>query len=151
MLLIKQHLEANSIKQIKMGVVRLWVKSMISFKSNGNWKKTDNWMAKMSRGDFYKNLDTLATRGKNALSTATPVDSGKTAALWNYKIENKRGRVTITWYNDHVVNGVPIAIILQYGHGTGTGGYVSGRDYINPAIQPVMDKIADQIWKEVTK
>ena len=86
-----------------------------------------------------------------ALSSATPVDSGETANSWSYEISHSNGSAIITFNNSHINNGVQIAIILQYGHGTGTGGWVEGRDYINPAIQPIFDKIVDAAWKEVTK
>ena len=85
-----------------------------------------------------------------ALEYSTPVDSGLTARSWHYKIENRKGSVAISFYNSNIQNGVPIAVILQYGHGTGTGGWVAGRDYINPAIQPIFDKIANEAWREVT-
>lgn len=86
------------------------------------------------------------------MSSATPKDSGETASSWNYKIETANGRTSISWYNTNLTkDGDPIAILLQYGHGTGTGGYVQGRDYINPAIQPIFDNIADQVWKVVTE
>ncbi len=96
-------------------------------------------------------LDRYGREGVAALAAATPVDTGATAASWYYRIENQKGSVTISFYNSNIQNGVPIAIILQYGHGTGTGGWVQGRDYINPAIQPVFDKIAREAWREVTK
>ena len=86
-----------------------------------------------------------------ALSSATPIDSGLTAESWYYEIENKKGSAIITFYNSNVQNGVPIAIVLQYGHGTRNGGWVQGRDYINPAIQPIFDEIANEAWGEVTK
>ena len=89
--------------------------------------------------------------GVEALSSATPIESGLTASSWYYKIENKDGKASINFYNSNIQNGVPIAIILQYGHGTGTGGWVEGKDYINPAIQPIFDKIVNDAWKEVTK
>lgn len=79
------------------------------------------------------------------------MESGQTANSWGYEIERKRGRITITWTNSHVIDGVPISIILQYGHATGTGGYIQGRDYINPAIKPIFDDIATKVWKEVTQ
>lgn len=88
--------------------------------------------------------------GVDALSAATPVDTGKTAASWGYVITRTSDTATITWTNSNVNNGVPIALILQYGHGTGTGGYVKGRDYIKPAIRPVFDELANELWKEVT-
>ena len=96
-------------------------------------------------------LDKHGREGVAALSSATPVDSGETASSWYYRIKQSHGSATIAFFNSHVNDGVPIAIILQYGHGTRTGGWVQGRDYINPAIQPVFDKIADTAWREVTK
>ena len=86
-----------------------------------------------------------------ALASATPIDSGNTANSWYYKIDRDNSSASITFYNSNIQNGVPIAIILQYGHGTNHGGWVEGRDYINPAIQPVFDKIANEAWKEVTR
>ena len=96
-------------------------------------------------------LDKYGREGVAALASATPVDSGLTASSWYYEIENKNGSATITFYNSNIQSGVPIAIILQYGHGTRNGGWVQGRDYINPAIQPIFDKITDEAWREVTK
>ena len=93
----------------------------------------------------------LGRAGVAALSSATPVDSGETAASWYYEITNKNNTITISFHNSNIQNGVPIAILLQYGHGTGTGGWVQGRDYINPAIQPIFDQIAEYAWKEVTR
>lgn len=86
-----------------------------------------------------------------ALASATPVDSGETAGSWYYRIENRKGSAIISFHNSNIQNGVPIAIILQYGHGTGTGGWVEGIDYINPAIQPIFDEIAKNAWREVTE
>ena len=97
------------------------------------------------------NLDKYGREGVAALASATPIESGKTASSWYYEIKNSNGSATISFYNSNVNKGVPIAIILQYGHGTGTGGWVQGRDYINPAIQPVFDRIAEEAWREVTK
>ena len=88
--------------------------------------------------------------GVDALAAATPVDTGKTAASWTYEIEKKNGSYSIVWLNTNVNKYVNIALILQYGHGTRNGGYVKGRDYINPAIQPIFDKIAEDAWREVT-
>lgn len=123
---------------------------MIVVEAKGNFKRLDAFLNKMSRGDLFKALDKFGRDGVNALASATPIDSGMTASAWNYEIRSSGGSWTITWSNSHIVDGVPIAIILQYGHGTGTGGYVQGRDYINPAIQPVMDRIAENVWKAVT-
>lgn len=121
----------------------------ISFSSKGNFNRTEKFFTAMSRNDIFNALDSLAKEGVAALAKQTPKDSGETAGLWSYKISRSLGRTTISWNNSHVVNGVPIAIILQYGHGTGTGGYVQGRDYINPAMKPVFDRIAEQAWKVV--
>ncbi len=95
-------------------------------------------------------VEALAQRGVDALRAATPVESGLTAQSWGYEIEEKNGAIFISWTNSNIVNGVNIAVILQYGHGTGTGGYVSGQDYINPAIKPIFDEIANELWKKVT-
>lgn len=97
-------------------------------------------------------LDQYGREGNAALAMATPVRTGKTAASWRYRVVNNRNELRIEWYNDNMTrDGDSIAILIQYGHGTGGGGYVRGRDYINPAIQPIFDKIADALWKEVTR
>ena len=124
--------------------------AIIEIKSSGSFQKTDRWLDKMSRADIYSSLDAYGRQGVEALAAATPVDSGTTANSWRYEVEVTRTRTTLTWLNTNTVNGVNIAIILQYGHGTGTGGYVAGRDYINPAIRPIFDNIANSVWKEVT-
>lgn len=124
---------------------------MISIQSKGDFRKTTNFLGRMSSQDIFSSLDRYARIGVSALASATPVESGKTASSWGYEIIKKRGNWTITWTNSHINAGVPIAIILQYGHGTGTGGYVAGRDYINPAIRPVFDAIAEAVWREVAK
>lgn len=123
---------------------------MISFKSNGSFKKTEDFLRKMAKGDIYQSLDSEALRGVDALVSATPLDSGLAATSWTYKIERSKGSCRITWMNTDVENGFPVAIMLQYGYGTGTGGYVQGRDYINPAMKPIFDSIADKVWKAVT-
>ena len=96
-------------------------------------------------------LDRYGKAGVSALESATPVDSGVTAKSWYYKIERTDGSVSISFHNSNIQDGVPIAIILQYGHGTRNGGWVEGRDYINPAIQPIFDQITNAAWREVTK
>lgn len=121
---------------------------MISFVQRGDLTKTSNFL-KRNQKLKYSDLDKFARQGVEALSKATPVDTGLTADSWYYKIVQDKGSVSIRWYNSNVNNGVPIAIILQYGHGTGTGGYVEGVDYINPSIRPIFDRIAENIWKEV--
>ena len=124
---------------------------MISFRQKGDFSKLTRYLEKVKETVKIGDLDRYGKEGVAALASATPVDSGLTAQSWNYKIEHKSGSVSITFNNTNIQNGVPIAIILQYGHGTGTGGWVQGRDYINPAIQPIFDKIAENAWKEVTK
>ena len=104
----------------------------------------------MQRREMFNRLDSLAKEGVNALSAMTPKDSGQTASSWGYLISSSRSSWTISWTNTSVNQGVNIAVILQYGHGTGTGGYVQGIDYINPAIRPIFDRIADDVWKAVT-
>lgn len=124
---------------------------MISFKHTGDFSKTTKFLERAKRGDYLKVLDKYGKEGVKALSSATPVDSGTTANSWSYKIEKGNSSAKISFLNSNVNKGVPIAIILQYGHGTRNGGYVQGRDYINPAIQPIFDRIANEAWKEVTK
>lgn len=123
---------------------------MISFTSSGSFKNTEAFLKKMSRKEMFNSLEASAREGVSALASATPVDSGITAASWSFEIQRSGDSCTIVWTNDHVVDGRPIVIMLQYGHGTGTGGYVQGRDFINPAIKPVFDRIADKVWKAVT-
>lgn len=122
----------------------------IKLVSKGSFKKTYRFLNKASDLKIENVFAKYARKGVNALSAATPVDSGKTAESWDYIIENKNGKTRIDFINTNTNNGVNIAVILQYGHGTGTGGYVEGRDYINPAIRPVFDEIAEDLWKEVT-
>lgn len=123
----------------------------ISFDFKGDLKNTEKFLARMSQGDIFTALEKYGNQGVAALAAATPKESGETANSWTFEIKQSRGGATITWLNTHVNNGSNIAILLQYGHGTGTGGYVQGRDYINPAVRPVFDKIAADVWKEVTK
>lgn len=124
---------------------------MISFNSKGDFKKTQSFLEKAKRLEIQSVLDRYGSVGVSALSSATPVESGATASAWYYEVSIKRGAYTITFFNSNVNKGVPIAIILQYGHGTRNGGWVNGRDYINPSIQPVFDEIVEEAWKEVTK
>lgn len=123
----------------------------ITFQQKGNFSKATRYMERMKEIFHFGLLDKYGKDGVAALSSATPVDSGNTVNSWYYEIENKKGQVRINFLNSNINQGVPIAIILQYGHGTGTGGWVQGRDYINPAIQPVFDRILQDIWKEVTR
>lgn len=123
---------------------------VISFSSSGSFSNTEKFLKAMSNSDILGSLDQYGRRGVAALRSATPVESGLTAELWTYEVEKTGTGYSITWSNTHSVSGVNIAVILQYGHGTGTGGYVAGRDYINPAIRPIFDQIANDVWKEVT-
>lgn len=125
--------------------------SIIQFKQKGDFSKTEKFLKKLRKLDLDSVLDKYGKLGVDALSKATPVDTGKTAASWDYKIEKGKGVVTITWTNSNVNNGVPIALLIQYGHGTGTGGYVQGIDYIKPAIRPIFDDLAKALWEEVTR
>ena len=124
---------------------------MISFGHKGDFSKVTRYFEKASNAARLVDLDKYGREGVAALASATPVDTGETANSWYYEISRKSGIVTISFFNSNIQNGVPIAIILQYGHGTRNGGWVEGRDYINPAIQPIFDKIADSAWREVTK
>ena len=123
----------------------------ISFTSQGSFDKTEAWLKKMSKLKFDSILKKYGQMGVTALASATPVESGLTASSWSYEVVGNQQNFTITWTNSHVVEGANIAILLQYGHGTGTGGYVQGRDYINLAIIPVFDKIRDELFREVSK
>lgn len=124
---------------------------MISFRHRGDFSKTIRYLGNVKKAVRLSDLDRFGREGVAALASATPIDSGLTASSWYYEIKHKNGVVTISFCNSNIQNGVPIAIILQYGHGTGTGGWVEGRDYINPAIQPIFDKIANDAWREVTR
>ena len=124
---------------------------MISFREKGDFSNLTNFLERAKEIVHVGSLDKYGKAGVAALSSVTPKDSGNTAESWYYKIENKNQSVSIAFYNSNIQNGVPIAIILQYGHGTKNGGWVEGRDYINPAIQPIFDAILEEVWKEVTK
>lgn len=122
----------------------------ISFTNKGDFSKTIKFLNKMKNIKINDILSKYGKIGVNALLQATPKDSGVTSQSWNYRIEVNNNNASIVWYNTNVVKGVNIAVILQYGHGTRNGGWVEGTDYINPAMKPIFDKIADQVWKEVT-
>ena len=124
---------------------------MIKISHKGDFTKTTRFLKNAKMFDPHKVLDRYGRAGVAALSAATPTDTGLTASSWSYEIRVSAGSYEIRFNNSNIQNGVPIAIILQYGHGTGTGGWVEGRDYINPAIQPIFDQIADEAWREVTK
>lgn len=124
---------------------------MISFRHKGDFSNTTRFLERSKNQLKTGDLDRYGREGVAALSSATPVDSGLTASSWYYEIERRDGTVIISYHNSNIQDGVPIAVILQYGHGTNNGGWVQGRDYINPAIQPIFDKIVNNAWKEVTK
>ena len=122
----------------------------IQAKTTGSFKKTRRFLKKSADNKIFKSLIQYGRKGVEALSAATPTDSGETAASWRFEVAYSNGSAKINWLNDNVNQGVNIALILQMGHGTGTGGWVEGRDYINPAIQSIFDEMLDKIWKEVT-
>ena len=124
---------------------------MISFRQKGDFSKLDRYLERAKEAAKIGVLDKYGREGVAALASATPVKTGKTANSWRYEIKRQNGSVSLEFYNSNINKGVPIAIILQYGHGTGTGGWIEGRDYLNPAIQPIFDRIAEDAWKEVTK
>ena len=138
--------DKNIIPEDNEGVLRL-----ITFKHKGDFSNLTRFLERVKEVVRIGDLDKYGRAGVEALANATPVDSGETANSWYYEITNSNGSAKITFNNSNIQNGVPIAIILQYGHGTGTGGWVEGRDYINPAIQPIFDEIANNAWREVTK
>ena len=124
---------------------------MITFRQDGDFSKLTSFLEKSKELFNVGILDKYGRKGVEALAAATPIDSGETANSWYYRIENKNGSAAIMFCNSHIQNGVPIAIILQYGHGTRNGGWVEGRDYINPALQPIFDELVKEAWKEATK
>jgi hypothetical protein len=123
---------------------------VITISSHGSFENTEKFLKRMSDKSIFDSLSRYGEEGVQALAEATPKDSGDTARSWVYEIERTSTSYAIIWSNTNVVDGVPIAVLIQVGHGTGTGGYVSGRDYINPALRPVFDRIAASVWKEVT-
>ena len=123
---------------------------MISISNRGSFKNTEKLLKKSLGLDYMSVLEKYGREGVQALSAATPVDSGKTSTSWNYRINRNRTGISLEFYNTNVNKGVNIAIILQYGHGTRQGGWVQGKDYINPALKPIFDQLADAAWKEVT-
>jgi hypothetical protein len=124
---------------------------MITITQKGSFNNTEQWLSRLKSAQLYAVLSKYGTLGQNALSNATPIDSGETAASWYFTIEQRPGYYSIRWHNRHEERGLPIAVLLQYGHGTGTGGYVQGRDYIMPAIRPIFDQIVAEAMREVSK
>lgn len=122
----------------------------ISLTSSGDFSKTSSWLKKLAVLDIGAIANAGAQRGVRALSAATPRESSRAAASWAAEVKRTKNSTTIIWTNSDIENGFPVVIMLQYGHGTGTGGYVQGRDFINPAIKPIFDEIAQSVWKAVT-
>ena len=121
----------------------------ITLEASGSYSSTTTWLQRLGRMSIDQQLARYGAKGVKALASSTPVETGKTASSWSYSVTRKGDTWILSWENTNVVRGVPIAIILQYGHVTGTGGWVQGRDYINPAIKPLMDEIADGVWRTV--
>lgn len=124
---------------------------MITMKSSGNFNNTSKFLKGVTTSNHMRIFEKYGRIGVDALSTATPFDSGETAKSWKYQIEQYKGGVALSWINTNTNDGVSIAIILQYGHATGSGAYVQGHDYINPAIRPIFNNITNEMWREVTK
>lgn len=122
---------------------------MIGFRNKGDFSRIENGLKRLFKNNYRSILEKYAKQGVSALSLATPIDSGETASSWGYEIIQNDEGMSIVWSNSHVEKGINIALILQYGHATRGGGYVEGRDYINPAIRPVFDEMINAIWKEV--
>ena len=123
----------------------------ITIVQKGDFNTTEAYLERLKRQEQYRILSKYGSLGVAALSNATPVDSGLTAASWSYTIVQRKGYYSIRWHNSNHVNGIPVAVLIQYGHGTGTGGYVQGRDYIMPAIRPIFEQIAAEAWREVNR
>jgi hypothetical protein len=124
---------------------------MITITEKGDFSNVERYLSRLSRAEQFATLSKYGSLGVNALSNATPTDSGRTAESWSYTIEQRPGYYSIRWHNSNVRDGIPIAVLIQYGHGTGTGGYVQGRDYIMPAIRPIFDQILAEAMREVTR
>lgn len=122
---------------------------MISVKSSGSFDKTVSFLKFLKSNKIFNVLDRYGRIGVYLLSRATPIETGETSKSWSYKVSHTKGKHSLSFYNDHVEDGVNIAIIIQYGHGTGTGGFVQGIDYINPVIKPLFEKILDDVWRQV--
>lgn len=124
---------------------------MITIKQTGDFKKTSIFLKGIQEHNMYAKLRKYGEEGVRALAAATPVDTGETARSWDYEIHYSKDKVEIVWTNSHIVGYIPVAMLIQYGHATKNGGYVKGRDYINPALKPIFDKMSKETWKEVTK
>jgi len=122
---------------------------MIRFKHSGNFNKTERFLQNSKSSNYLHLLNKYGKEGVDALSLATPKESGETANSWDYKISTSNKRTTLSWTNSNIIEGAPIAILIQYGHATMNGGYVQGLDYINPAIKPIFEKLSNELWKGV--
>jgi hypothetical protein len=120
------------------------------FSSGGSTKKTQAFLEAMVRQNIFESLSAFGQQGVDALASVTPIETGLTASSWGYEIIENEGGIRINWTNDHIEDGVNIAVLIQYGHGTGTGGYISGIDYINPSMQPVFDQVIMDLWRRVS-
>jgi len=123
---------------------------MIRFRHSGNFNNAERFLTHSKLAQYRSILNEYGRIGVDALEAATPIDTGITSGSWEYNVTQRQGRFVIDWTNSHIVDGVMIAVIIQYGHGTRSGGYVEGRDYINPAMKPIFDRIADDLYEEVT-
>lgn len=123
---------------------------MITISSSGDFRRTIKSLKRMSEADIFASLESYGEKGVSALAAATPQDSGKAATSWSYNVTRSKTSWSIVWTNSNIENGFPVVIGLQYGHGTGTGGWVQGQDFINPAIRPIFDQISQDVWKAVT-
>lgn len=124
---------------------------VVMFRQKGDFRRTSDFLKRANRLNLDVILNQYGQEGVEALRAATPKDTGTTANSWSYVVHKGTGSITITWSNSNIVDGMPIAVILQYGHGTRNGGYVQGTDYINPAMKPIFDKIAQRAWEEVKR
>ena len=121
----------------------------IQLSSRGSFRKTEDFLKVMKRKDIYKSLESYGQRGVAALASATPVYEGIAASSWTYEVTRKGKYYSIAWHNMNIESGIPVVILIQYGHATRNGGYVQGRDFINPVIRPLFDQISDEVWKAV--
>lgn len=124
---------------------------MITITQRGSFKNTETYLRRLSTGEVFNILSKYGAVGVAALSSATPAETGLSAASWSYTVKQRKGYYSIRWHNSNEVNGTPLVVLLQYGHGTGTGGYVQGRDFIMPAMRGIFDQIAEEAWREVTR
>ena len=124
---------------------------MITVTTSGNWRATEAYLHKMRHNEIFGVLEKYGAQGAAALAAATPTDSGQTASSWTYTVKKKSGYFSIVWRNTNRQNGFPVAVMIQYGHGTGTGGYIQGRDYINPVIRPLFDTMLNELIGEVKR